>query len=202
MKKPFLHRVIRRFCGERDGSVMVETVVCLPLLIWALVATYEFFEVHRYRSVREKATYTIADMLSRETSSINATYMDNTLRLFDGISGDDGINQIRVSVVQHHKTDPADPNDAGYFSVWWSEVRGTGDLTILQDADVQNAHAILPMMNHGEQVILVESISDYKPWFNVGLGSVVPIDTRLFTKIRFSGQLCWDTQHCGDNPGA
>lgn len=193
MKKSFLHRVIRRFCGERDGSVMVETVICMPLLIWGLVATYEFFEVFRYRSVREKATYTIADMLSRETSSINDTYMDNTLRLFNGISGDDGVNQIRVSVVQYDA-------DTDEFSVWWSRVRGTGELAQLQNDDVKTSHAILPIMNDGEQVILVESESDYLPAFNVGLGDEVPVTTRLFTKIRFSGQLCWVTQHCGDAP--
>ena len=203
MKKSFLHRVIRRFCGERDGSVMVETVICLPLLIWGLVATYEFFEVHRYRSAREKATYTIADMLSRETSSINQVYIDNTLTLFDSISNDDGINQIRVSVLIFDEgPDPNAPGDDVY-TVRWSEVRGTGEMVALASSDVTSAsQTTLPTMTDGEELILVESESDYVPTFKVGLGTAVPIATRIFTKIRFAAQLCWEGTYCGDDADA
>ena len=196
MEKSFLKRVIRRFCGERDGSVMVETVICLPLLVWALVATWEFFEIHRYKSAREKATYTIADMYSRETSSINTTYMNNTMKLFDAISNDDGVNQIRVSVVQYDI-------DADQYAIRWSEVRGSGgDLAPLTNSDVASAHAMLPIMNDGEELILVESESDYVPTFNVGLGNIVPVETRIFTKIRFAAQLCWEGTYCGEDPDA
>lgn len=197
MKPSFLKRLARRFRGEEDGSVMVETVICLPLLVWALVATYEFFEVHRYTSAREKATYTIADMLSRESTSVNDTYIDNALKLFDEISNDNGTNQLRISVVQYDL-------DEDEYSVWWSELRGTGDMMVLQDADVRTAHAILPILNDGEQLILVESESKYQPTFKVGLGASVPIDTRIFTKIRFLSQLCHQDHngHCSDTTTA
>lgn len=190
MKQSFLNRVIRRFRGEQDGSVMVETVICLPLLIWGLVATYEFFEVHRYTSAREKATYTIADMISREVAPINETYIDNLKRLYDTMTNDDGVSQLRVSIVNFDL-------DANEYSISFSEIRGTGPMTSLVDADVKNAHAILPILNDGEQVILVESQSDYKPAFRVGLGNEVPIETRIFTKIRFAPQICWEGTFCG-----
>ena len=189
MKKSFLNRVIRRFCGERDGSVMVETVICLPLLVWALVATWEFFEVHRYRSVREKGTYTIADMISREVLGINDTYMDNAKTLFDGISNDNGVNQIRISVVRY------DADTDEYF-IRWSKVRGDGDYSELSTDDVRNSHATLPLMNDGEDLILVETISTYSPLFNVGLSNNVKIDTRIFTKPRIIGQVCYEGEAC------
>ncbi len=189
MKQSFLHRLARRFRGEQDGSVMVETVICLPLLIWGVVASYEFFEVHRYKSAREKATYTVADMLSRESSSVNDVYVDNAMTLFDTISNDAGVNQLRVSVVMYDQ-------DADEYSIWWSETRGDGGMLELQDADVKTAHAVLPILNDGEQLILVESESDYRPTFNVGLGSKVEVATRIFTKIRFQSQLC----HADHNP--
>lgn len=69
-----LHKLcFYRFCREERGSVTVEAVITLPLLIWAIGATYEFFEVHRYQSARDKASYTIADMLSREMMPITPT---------------------------------------------------------------------------------------------------------------------------------
>ena len=65
----FIRRLAARLTAFRDetcGSWTVEMVVTMPIMIWGLVATYEFFEIHRYQSVRDKATYTIADMFSRE----------------------------------------------------------------------------------------------------------------------------------------
>ena len=193
MKQSFMKRVIRRFCGERDGSVMVETVICLPLLVLGLVATWEFYEVHRYKSAREKATYTIADMISREVPGITDTYIDNAMKLFDGITNDDGVNQIRVSVVRY------DLAQDEYY-IRWSETRGTGSYSDLVDADVESAHATLPLLGDGEDLILVESESDYKPTFKVGLGNGVTIQTRIFTKPRFNGQVCYEGESCFQPP--
>ncbi|MFD1160015.1 TadE/TadG family type IV pilus assembly protein [Roseovarius aestuarii] len=198
MEKSFCHRVIRRFCGERDGSVMVETVITLPLLVWALVATWEFFEVHRYRSAREKATYTIADLISRE-QGIEDVYIDNAMSLFDGISNDNGNNQLRISVVVFETNDPDDANDNEYW-IRWSEVRGNGGFTALTTNDVRNSFDTLPIMNDGEDLILVEAASTYQPVFNVGLSGNVQIDTRLFTKPRFTEQLCYEAQSCYQAP--
>lgn len=196
MKKSFLHKVIRRFCGERDGSVMVETVICLPLLVWALVATWEFFEVHRYKSAREKATYTIADMISREVVGIDDVYINNAMSLFDGISNDNGINQIRVSVVVFNAGDDLQSAADDEYWIRWSEVRGEGDFVELVTDDVRHSTGTLPKMNDGEDLILVEAASKYRPLFNVGLGDGVQIDTRLFTKPRFTDQVCYEGQVC------
>jgi len=89
-----------RFRNEERGSVMVEAVITLPLLIWAVGATYEFFELYRYNSARDKASYTIADMISRENAAITPLYIDNAKIVFDTIANDRGANSLRVSVVK------------------------------------------------------------------------------------------------------
>lgn len=185
-----LKNALRRFRKDERGTIMVETVIALPLLVWALAASYEFFEVHRYMSARDKATYTIADMFSREVSSINTAYMDNTKILFDEISNDQGVNQIRVSIIKFDE-------ETNSYSISWSEVRGIGDFIALTSADVAQAFNELPIMNDGEELILVESQSTYQPLFNVGLTDNLSIDTRVFTSPRFSPQICWETQACG-----
>lgn len=187
MRLWMLKTALFRFRDDTRGSVMVEAVITLPLLVWMLAATYEFFEVHRYKSVREKASYTVADMLSREqTEPVTPSYMDNTLTLFNEITNDDGVNQIRVSIIQY------DEDNDEYF-IHWSEVRGTGGMGVLTDADVASAHATLPIMNDAEQLILVESASTYSPAFEVGLNDNLSIDTRVFTAIRFAPKIDFES---------
>ncbi|MEO1139973.1 MAG: pilus assembly protein [Pseudomonadota bacterium] len=177
---------LRSFWDDVTGSLMVETVLAIPLLFWAAAATFDFFEVHRYKSVREKATFTVADMISRETSATGLTsiYLDNTKILFDEISNDDGINQIRISIIIYDA-------DTNTYRISWSETRGTGPFSPLTDGQVQNAHDDLPAVSDGEEIILVESSSVYAPLFNVGLNDVT-IGTRVFTAIRFSPQICYE----------
>lgn len=179
-----LRQCLARFRDDIRGTITVEMVICIPVLFWAVTASYEFFEIHRYKSVREKATYTIADMLSREMAPVNDTYIDNTKQLFDLITNDTGANQLRISIVKYD-------SDENEYHVSWSEVRGSGDMASLTDADIADDHDRLPMMNDGEEIILVESNSAYRPIFRVGFSSSVGVETRVFTDIRFAPQVVW-----------
>ncbi|MEQ9257723.1 MAG: pilus assembly protein [Roseovarius sp.] len=175
-----------RFRDDEKGTILVETVLSLPLLFLALAASYEFFEVHRYKSAREKATYTIADMLSREQNVVTETYIDNTKTLFDEISNDTGTNQIRVSIIRYNAS-------SDQYEIAWSRVRGTGGLAALTTADVANDHDVLPVMGDGEEVILVESNSSYEPLFSLVYSTSIGIETRVFTSLRFAPQLCFNS---------
>ena len=180
-----LKKLLTRFRDDERGTIMIETVIALPLLVWALAASYEFFEVHRYMSVRDKASFTIADMVSRETEAITPVYLDNAKQLYDEITNDTGSNDLRVSVVRY------DEQTDSYF-IRWSQVRGQGSFTPLQTADVAQAHDILPIMDDGEDLVLVESRSTYAPLFNVGLADNLQIETRIFVAPRFTPQVIFD----------
>lgn len=185
MPMQHLKALLRNFRDDTRGAFLVESVIALPLLFWTLAATYEFFEAYRYKSVREKATYTVADLLSREQSVVTETYMDNVKILFDEVSNDDGVNQIRVSVIRYLE-------DGDRYDVTWSKVRGTGGYAELTDADVADAHDRLPILSDGEQVILVETRSSYDPLFDVGMTDGMLITTRMLTGLRFAPQLCFN----------
>ncbi|MEM8775999.1 MAG: pilus assembly protein [Pseudomonadota bacterium] len=181
---------LQSFWNEAKGTVTVETVIAIPMLFWGIALTYEFFEIHRYKSAREKATYTIADMISRETAAfgITSTYMDNALVLFNEISNDDGTNIIRVSMIRFFQPDVTQP---GEYRILWSQVRGEGSFQPYTTPDIVNDDTILPLMQDGEDLILVESSSIYNATFNVGLGNE-DIQTRTFTALRFAPQLCFE----------
>ncbi|KRS18831.1 TadE/TadG family type IV pilus assembly protein [Roseovarius indicus] len=181
----YLKHLLKTFRDDERGSFMVESVIAFPLLFWTLCATYEFFEVHRYKSVRIKATYTVADLLSREQSVVNETYMDNVKILFDEISNDAGNNQVRVTIVRYDADDDQ-------YDVAWSKVRGTGRMRELRSADTASQHDRLPVMNDGEEVIVVESVSEYDSLFGLVFSEKINIDTRVFTSLRFAPQLCFE----------
>ena len=177
---------LARYRSDERGSAVVEGVIALPILLMALAACFEFFEVHRYQAAREKATFTVADMLSREQAPVNAVYIDNAKTLFDSISDDDGINQIRITVVTYFAgTDT--------YEVSWSEVRGTGSLPALTNATIAAERATLPVLRDGEEIVLVESESTYYALFTSIFKRGVKTDTRVFTSLRFAPQLCFVT---------
>lgn len=173
---------LARFRDSRSGTITVEAVIVVPLLFWALQATFEFFEIHRYQSVREKATYAVVDLISREQAPIDQPFLDGSKQLFDDFTNDDGDNQLRVSVITY----VADDDE---YAVVWSQIRGIGPMIPLQTADVATAHEALPTLGNGRQVILVESWSDYQPGLSAGFETTVPISTRVFTSPRFVEQI-------------
>jgi len=182
-------KMLRRFWKQECGTAAMETVVMFPFLFMGLTFSYEYFDMFRYQSVREKATYTVADMLSRETAVVNEAYIDNVKVLFDIMTNDTGSNQVRVTVVRYH-LDTA--NNIDEFELRWSEVRGSGDLNPLSADDVRNAHATLPQMLDGQEIILVETSSQYDPVFSTGFTDGTNIKTRMFVPLRFAAQLCFE----------
>ena len=182
---------LRQFREDTSGTITVEAVLSIPLLFLMIAVTFEFYEIHRYTSARQKATYTVADMISRENNgAITDIYMDNTLTLFDEMTRDGSDSQIRVSIVSFD-------DDANQYAISWSETRGNGPMSALSDQDVANAHSTLPILGDGEEVIVVESVSTYRPIFNVGFDSQIPINTRTFTSIRFAPKICYEGVFCG-----
>ena len=105
------------------------------------------------------------------------------------MSNDAGTNQVRVTVVRYH-LDAA--NNIDEFELRWSEVRGSGDLNPLSADDVRNAHATLPQMIDGQEIILVETSSEYDPVFSTGFTDGTNIKTRMFVPLRFAAQLCFE----------
>lgn len=189
MPAGFIKKALGRFWKDQWGTAALETMVMLPFLFMGLGFTFEYYDLFHYRSVREKATYTVADMLSRETAVVNDIYIDNAKTLFDTITSDGDDNQLRVSVVRYHKDDGANIDE---FELRWSEVRGNGAMVPLTTNNVKNAHATLPQMIDGQEIVVVETQSVYNPTTTMGFAGVTPIETRMFMSLRFAAQLCFE----------
>ncbi|MEQ8915415.1 MAG: pilus assembly protein [Roseovarius sp.] len=190
MKPSLLKRLFGSFWSDERGTAALETVIMAPFLTIGLFFSYEAYGAYRQQSLTDKATYTIADILSREqnnSSPIDDTYIDNAKTLFNDLTRSD-IGQLRITVVRRH-LDP--DNNVDFFELRWSELRGQGAFEEMTQEMVENADDFFPAMLNGQEMILVESRSLYRP--SVTLGGVFrefPIEARMFMTLRFAPQLC------------
>jgi Flp pilus assembly pilin Flp len=182
---------LRRFLRDESGAMSIELLLVFPLLVFVLMGAVVFFEGFRARANSVKATYTIADALSREHQEpITPEYLDNLYRLYGGLLPKERPETMRVSVVRYDDDDEA-------YEVLWSEVRGTGVRitdAMLTPATIQDD--LLPEMVHNERGIIVETVSRYSPAFGVGIRPL-SIRNTMILRPRFYSTLCWSDSNDG-----
>lgn len=176
-------RYTNNFFRNENGGLSVEAVFAIPMLVWAITGTFVFWDAFKTMNISQKATYTIADMLSRETNAVDADYLTSIHEIYDFLSGETGANAIRVSVVTLTTNTTTAENE---LQLVWSEgvnIPEYTDLTVLESR--------IPTMALGEQLIVVESEQEWSPAFAVGLASYRFREVAL-ARPRFAPQLVFD----------
>jgi hypothetical protein len=173
---------LRRFCAREDGSIAIETVIIIPVLFWAYLAMFATFDAYRAYSQNQKASYTVSDMISRETTPIDAAYITGLHTLMAYLV-DEPLDDVAIRV-----TSIAYDADTDSFSQDWS--RAVGGPEPLRDTDVQDWHDSLPVMYDGERLTVLETWVEYRAPFNTGLGERT-VRNFVFTKPRYADRVLW-----------
>lgn len=174
------HRDIKRALEDERGSFSIEAVLMFPLLVWAFVAMYVFFEGLRESNINLKATYTISDLLSRETDLIDETYLAGINNVYGWLSRSANPVSMRVTVVRY------DQGTNRHVKVWSRGIAGRLDLT-QEQVDAQITPHV-PIMADADTAIVVETWTTYDPLMDIGL-SDTEIHNLVVTSPRFSEQL-------------
>lgn len=191
----------RRFRRDEGASLSVEAALIAPLLFWAFLATFTYFDAYRVRNLSLKANYAISDLLSRETNVIDSNYITGSKNLFRYLTKSDSSAWVRVSVV--HCVDGCavkGGNNTGprELAADWS--RASDDIPILSDADINDQlDSAIPLIASGERVIIVETAMNYQPAFSptlTGIGDQTFTEI-VMTRPRFASQLCFAGVGCG-----
>lgn len=155
---------VSKFFRREDGSLSIEAVFALPMLMWVGLVMIVTFDAFRQLNAGQKATYTVADMLSREQIEIDANYMTAALETFEYLTNGNGNNALRITVIRREQ-DPI--TGALSYSCQWSQgvggIAGHPDLDPIEDR--------LPEMAVGDEMIFVEGQHEWSPGFSVGLTS-------------------------------
>lgn len=194
--KQSLTRLIRRFGKDDTGTMTVEAVLILPILVWWWVAGLVFFDAYQARNVNQKAAFTVSDMISREMGDepVNSTYITGLSDVFAYLTAGHGTNSaLRVTEIYCEENCDLN-NPARVIKVDWSDA--SDSRPALDDTTIQDFADQIPIMTRLDRAIMVETFMDYTSAFNVGLEDR-NYQNLVVTRLRFAPQLCWES--CGDD---
>ncbi len=173
-----MKRLLKRFLSDTSAAVAFESVIIFPILVWAWVGTFAFFDAYRVYNTSIKATFTISDLVSRQTSTVYASDIEGYGRMLETLIRDTYSVEMRVTQILR--------DNSGNYQVDWSHATGTQ--AQLFNANIPAIQHQLPDIATGERVILVESFVDYRPAFNVGINDIT-FDNFTLTRPRYAGQV-------------
>jgi len=175
---------------DESGSVAVETVLMVPLLAWAMLATLTYFDAYRNEAISYKAGLVLADAISREADTLNDDYIDGLYGLHKFLMLKDKTPDLRITSFRYRESYD------DYRRVW-SESRGSKPA--LTNATLNALRDRLPTMSNGERALLIETWSDYSAPYAVGLGDF-GMATYNVISPRFTLRTCFDKENGSANP--
>ncbi len=178
-----LRRSTARFARETEGSYSVEAVLILPVLLWAVLASLTFVDGYRQQTTNLRTTYTLADMLSRQSDPVGPRFVDGLGRIHEFLTRSRNDTTLRVTVAYWDA-------DAAEHRLVWSD-SSEGGPPPLTGQTLSDLASVIPDLADGASAIIVETWMDYVPAFPVGLG-----DDRFYHRVistpRFGPQLKYD----------
>lgn len=178
-----MKHLLKNYLTDESAAASFESVIVFPFLAWAWVGTFAFFDAYRVYNTSIKATFTIADLISRQTSTVYGYDIEGMANMLQAMIRDtDGV-EMRVTQILR--------DNEGNYQVDWSHATGTQ--AQLFTANLAAIEDQLPDMANGERVVLVESFVDYEPGFNIGINDLT-FENFTLTRPRYAGQVPYDDE--------
>lgn len=184
-----LFRSVARRWRDQAGSLTIELVLVVPLLVWVMLGMHILFDAFHKKFMSYRASETAFDLLSRQIDDpVDRAYLDGLQQVLEMMTGQKLDAQMRVTVVSY------DAAQDRYQCVWSYPERPARGLVDQAFVD-QDLRPHLPVAGDGVQQIVVETWARYEP----------PTFLFLPDEINFTdvtvGQLRYDPQlRCDDCP--
>lgn len=165
----------RTFLREEDGLVLAEALIMLPLLIWGLVAMFIYWDVFRTINVTQKAAYSVADLLSRQKTTIPIAYANGLQNVMAFLTP--GVHQVRMRITSFECVSPTDPKDCnasrGSYKLLFSYSPG-GKVAPLAEADIQAWRTTrIPSLTNGQSLFVVETSVDFQTQMKTAIAGLM-----------------------------
>lgn len=155
------------FLRDEDGLILAEGLLMLPLVIWALVAMFIYWDVFRTINVTQKAAYGVADLLARQKADITPAFANGLQKVVDFLTP--GGHPVKVRITSLECVGTPGPTGTsgctatdGNYKLLFS-YSPEGKTSVLTEANIQNwKNGKIPVLNHGESVFVVETEVAFK----------------------------------------
>jgi Flp pilus assembly protein TadG len=171
-------RRFKDFLRDEDGLILVEGLIMMPLIIWALVAMFIYWDVFRTINVTQKAAYSVADLLSRQRDTIPLTFANGLQNVAEFLTPGGHPVKMRITSFECVSTTTGVCNStSGTYRLLFS-FSPRGKVATLTQANIQAWKTTrVPVMNNGESVFVVETSVEFKTQMKTVLaGFLVGVD--------------------------
>lgn len=190
----YLSGSVRNFTRREDGVMALEVILTIPVFIFCTMGVYTYWDAFRSLNTSQKATYTISDMISRETRPVSMTYLTGLHDLLQYMVGNELPVQMRVTSITYSGV-------REQFEVVWSR-SPNNELPQLTTESLQGLAQHIPMLADGDSVTLVETNMQFTPAFEESPAFFMYLGEEVFqqfiiTRPRFVPRICLEGVACG-----
>lgn len=174
-----MRRLFRRFRRDEDGYMVVEATIILPFLLWGYIALYSYWDAYRVMTDVQKASYSISDLITRQQTPINGTFINGMRLAMDAmLSASEESAEVRVTSLTWSQAN-------NRYEVLWSRTSGTSR-PVLTTAALAGLAPRIPQMFDGDTAVLVETWVGYEPVMTLGGIGDMTFEQFIVTRPRFS----------------
>ena len=173
-----LRNQVTAFWRDERGVILAEALILMPLLIWGFLALVVYWDVFRTINITQKAAYSIADMLSRQTV-LTQDFVNGLDNILTFLTPGAPASEMRITSFQLDEGPTTalgfDGNDS--YCLLFSRMVGAtsgSNRAVHTAATLAALSNRIPDMAHMESVVLVETWVDYVPEFDTGVLNFAP----------------------------
>ena len=176
-----LRQSFRAFSRDDRGTLLVEFLFLLPMMIWGFIALVVYWDVFRTINVSQKAAYSIADLMSRQVI-VKQAFLDGMddilIFLTPGASG----SRLRITSLRFDAGATSATTDDQYVLVFSHS--SSSAIPKYTQATIQPLKTMIPILDNTESVVIVETWVDYAPDFDIGVLNMAPgLGGQTFTQF-------------------
>ena len=176
-----LRQSLRAFSRDDRGTLLVEFLFLLPMMIWGFIALVVYWDVFRTINVSQKAAYSIADLMSRQVI-VKQVFLDGMDDILTFLTPGASASRLRITSLRFDAGATSATTDDQYVLVFSHS--SSSSIPKYTQATIQPLKTMIPVLDNTESVVIVETWVDYAPDFDIGVLNMAPgLDGQTFTQF-------------------